>query len=280
MKKKLLNFILIMLGNMMIAFSVGVLILNNNIIAGGVSGIGVVIGHYVHIPVYMSVGIINVMLFIIGWLVMSKEFVMKSLLSSFVFPSMLSFFQESSLFVNTIEDPLLASTLAGCLIGIGIGMIIRSGGSSGGIDIIAICINKKFNLPTHIVMNVIDMSILLLQMTFHDITHVAYGIVAVILTSFMMNKTLSNGRQLAQIMVISDAYKQMKEVILNQVDAGLTFIETEKGYSGDCSKMIFTIIPYDKLPMLKEMIKQIDKQAFIVVSHVDEVGGRGFSLER
>lgn len=280
MRDRLMKLMMIIFGNVMIAFAVAVLLLDNHIIAGGISGIGVVMNHYIHLPVSITVGVINVILFILGWTVMDKEFVMKSLLSSVVFPIMLGFFQDNPMFKHVLDDPLLAAVLAGCLIGIGIGLVIRSGGSTGGIDIIALCVNKKTNAPTHIVMNFIDLTILLLQMSFHDITHVTYGIVTIVLTAFMMNKALSNGRQLAQIMVISDAYEQMKQVILNQGDAGLTFIETEKGYSGEKSKLILTVVPYNKLPMLKQMIKRIDQHAFIVVSHVDEVGGRGFSLER
>lgn len=279
MKQKLLNLGSILLGNVLIAFSISTLILENHIIAGGVSGIGIVFEHYFGLPVSMSVGLINIVLFVLGFLFMGKVFAMTTLVSTFVFPVLLSFFESQSMFHGYLNDPLLACILAGVFIGIGIGLILKANASTGGIDILAIVLNKKIHLPVHIVLNCMDLSILLFQFTFNDTTHVIYGIITVVITSFMLNKTLTTGTSLIQVVVMSNEYQAIRDMILHEQDAGVTLLATEKGYTQEKSQLILSVIPYRKLPTMKEKIHEIDPSAFVIVSHIDEVGGNGFTYE-
>ncbi|MDE6953552.1 MAG: YitT family protein [Erysipelotrichales bacterium] len=279
MKQKILNIIYIFIGNILISFSISTLVLENNIIAGGVSGIGIVINHYFSLPVSLSVGIINVILFILGFLFMGKVFAMTTLVSTFVFPLFLQFFENQSFFHGYLKDPLLSCVIAGCLIGIGIGFILKANASTGGVDILALILNKKWNVPVYIVLNVLDLIVLLLQFTFNDTTHVIYGIITVVLTSFMLNKTLTSGTSLVQIVIMSDEYRRIKEMILHDEDAGITLLASEKGYTQEKSQLILSVVPYRKLPSIKTKINQIDPQAFVIVSHIDEVGGNGFTYE-
>lgn len=280
MKQKLLHVVYIILGNILIAFALSTLLLENHIIAGGVSGIGIVFNHYFGLSISMSVGMINVCLFILGLVFLGKVFAMTTLLSTFLFPLLLEFFESQPVFHHYLEDPFLASIIAGCLIGMGIGLVLKANASTGGVDILAILLNKKFKTPVHIVLNVTDLTILLFQFTFNDTTHVIYGIVTVMVTTIMLNKTLTMGTSLMQLVVMSDHYKDIKDMILHDHDAGVTLLASEKGYTEESSKLVLSILPYRKLPSIKEKINQIDPFAFIIVSHVDEVGGKGFTLEK
>lgn len=280
MKKNIKNIVFIVLGNVLIAFGLSTLVLENNIIAGGVSGIGVVLNHYLGLSVSLSVGIINVILFVLGLVFLGKVFAMSTLISTFLFPIMLGFFEATPAFHHYLNDPLLACILAGGFVGIGIGLILQSNGSTGGVDILAILINKKTGAPVHIVLNCIDLMVLLFQMTFNDTTHVIYGIVTVMVTSVMLNKTLTRGKSLVQISVMSDAYQEIKDMILHQYDAGVTLLASEKGYTNQNSKLVLSIIPYRKLPSIKQKIHEIDSHAFVIVAQVDEVGGCGFTFEK
>lgn len=280
MKHQLSYIVRIFVGNILIAFAVSSLILENHIIAGGVSGIAISINHYFGVGISLCAGIINVSLFMLGLFFLGKTFVMSSLVSTFLFPILLEFFETQPVFHHFLNDPFLASLIAGCFIGIGIGMILKADASTGGIDILALIINKKFNVPVHIVLNIMDLSILLLQFTFNDTTHVIYGIVIVLVTTFMLNKTLTTGTSLMQLVVMSDHYQEIRNMILHDNDAGVTLLASEKGYTEEKSQLILSVLPYRKLPHIKEQILQIDPFAFIIVSHVEEVGGRGFTLGR
>ena len=136
------------------------------------------------------------------------------------------------------------------------------------------------HLPVHIVLNCIDLSILVLQFTFNDTTHVIYGIMIVMITAVVLNKTLTQGTSLVQLTVISDEYETIKESILHEFDAGVTLLASEKGYTKENSKLILSVLPYRKLPSIKAKIHEIDPYAFVIVSHVEEVGGKGFTLEK
>ena len=280
MKQKILNLVYIIIGNIFIALAVNTLILENHIIVGGTSGIGNVLNHYFNIPVSLSVGCLNVCLFLVGLFFIGKKFAMTTLLSTFLFPIVLQFFETHAMFHHYLEDPLLAAILAACLVGVGIGLILKANASTGGVDILAILLNKKFGFPVHIVLNCIDLSILVLQFTFNDTTHVIYGIMIVMITAVVLNKTLTQGTSLVQLTVISDHYEDIKQSILHEFDAGVTLLASEKGFTQENSKLLLSVLPYRKLPAIKAKIHEIDPVAFVIVSHVEEVGGKGFTLEK
>ena len=280
MKQKILNLVYIIIGNIFIALAVNTLILENHIIVGGTSGIGNVLNHYFNIPVSLSVGCLNVCLFLVGLFFIGKRFAMTTLLSTFLFPIVLQFFETHSMFHHYLEDPLLAAILAACLVGVGIGLILKANASTGGVDILAILLNKKFGFPVHIVLNCIDLSILVLQFTFNDTTHVIYGIMIVMITAVVLNKTLTQGPSLVQLTVISDHYEDIKQSILHEFDAGVTLLASEKGFTQENSKLLLSVLPYRKLPAIKAKIHELDPVAFVIVSHVEEVGGKGFTLEK
>ena len=280
MKQKILNLVYIIIGNIFIALAINTLILENHIIVGGTSGIGNVLNHYFNIPVSLSVGCLNVCLFLVGLFFIGKKFAMTTLLSTFLFPIVLQFFETHAIFHHYLEDPLLAAILAACLVGVGIGLILKANASTGGVDILAILLNKKFGFPVHIVLNCIDLSILVLQFTFNDTTHVIYGIMIVMITAVVLNKTLTQGTSLVQLTVISDHYEDIKQSILHEFDAGVTLLASEKGFTQENSKLLLSVLPYRKLPAIKAKIHEIDPVAFVIVSHVEEVGGKGFTLEK
>lgn len=280
MKGKLLRIGTIILGNIFVAFAVSTLVLENQLISGGVTGLGIVTNHYIGINISLIVGIINVLLFLLGLFFIGKKFALSTLISTFAFPVLLEFFNTNAIFHNYCQDTLLAVVLAGCLVGIGVGLMIRSDASSGGMDIIAIILNRKLGIPVFIMVNVFDFIILCMQATFSNPTKILYSIVLVFVTSFMLNKTLTKGSKMVQLVVISDCHEMIKKMIIEEADAGVTSLYSQKGFNETDTKTLLTIIPPVKLTKIKEQIKLIDPVAFMVVATVDEVSGRGYTLER
>ena len=280
MKGKLLRIGTIILGNVFVAFAVSTLVLENQLISGGVTGLGIVTNHYTGINISLIVGIINVLLFLLGLFFIGKKFALSTLISTFAFPVLLEFFNTNAIFHNYCQDTLLAVVLAGCLVGIGVGLMIRSDASSGGMDIIAIILNRKLGIPVFIMVNVFDFIILCMQATFSNPTKILYSIVLVFVTSFMLNKTLTKGSKMVQLVVISDCHEMIKKMIIEEADSGVTSLYSQKGFNETDTKTLLTIIPPVKLTKIKEQIKLIDPVAFMVVATVDEVSGRGYTLER
>lgn len=280
MKKKILNLLQIILGNAFMAFAVNTLILENGIVCGGVSGIGSAIEHYFGLPVSITVALLNIALFFLGFWYFGKGFAMSIIISTFIFPVFLEIFDKIPALHGYLEDPLLAMVIGGVLVGAGIGIVIKANASTGGVDILAQFIAKKFKIPVHIVLNVIDVSILVLQISYSNTTNIIYGIIMTFVSSAVLKKTLLSGKSLIQMTVMSDKYEEIRQMIICELDAGVTMMMSEKGYTRQESKLITSVIPYQKLPSLKERVLEIDPVAFIIVAKIEEVGGRGFTVDR
>lgn len=280
MKEKMLKIGCILLGNALVAFGISTLVLENELISGGVTGLGIVANHYTGMNISLVVGAINGLLFLLGLLFIGKKFALSTLVSTFTFPFLLEFFNTNPIFHGYCEDIIIAVILAGCLVGVGTGLMIRAGASSGGMDIIAIILNKKIGIPVFIMINIFDFTILCLQAAFSNPTKILYSIVIVFVTSFMLNKTLTKGSKMVQLVVISDCHEMIKKMIIEEADAGVTSLYSQKGYDEVDTKTLLTIIPPVKLTKIKEKIKLIDPVAFMIVATVDEVSGRGYTLER
>lgn len=264
----------------MTAAAFGLFVLPQNFVAGGVTGLSVILQNIIPIPLSWIILAINVLLFIIGWLFAGKEFVFKTLIMTFLFPVLLDLFSQIDVFLPMAEDPFLSSLIAGCLLGIGSGIILRANGSSGGFDILGVVLNKKFRIPVSVVMYVCDCTVILLQAVYKPLLHTAYGIVVILITSFMVNKVITYGRSEVQLLIFSSEYEKIRNELLHTFDLGLTFLQAEGGYHTDPSKVILTILPYRKINDVKKMIYTIDPTAFTVIDNVNYVGGRGFTISR
>ena len=273
--KYITDFFYIILGNTLIALGISDLLVHNHIITGGVSGFGILADHFFGLNLPLTVGIANAILFIAGYLAFGKEFSLKTVLSSFYFPVALGIFQKYPTLLTKINDLLIISILAGCFIGLGVGLVLKREASTGGVDILALLLNKYFDQPISSVMRAIDIVILTLQMAFADINQIVYGIVSVIIISYILNKTLTQGHDLAQILIISHDPEKVRELILFNQDAGLTMLKSETGYLRQSSYVLMTIVPYRKLTELKNRVNKIDSNAFVIVSQISEVGCRG-----
>ena len=274
------NIFLVILGNALIAFAVNTLILENGIVCGGVSGIGSAVEYYLGVPISLTVAILNVILFFLGLFYFGKGFAASILVSTIVFPAFLEAFGRVSLLHGYLDDSLLAMVIGGCMIGVGIGIVINANASTGGVEILAQCIAKQFKFPVHTVLNIVDVAVLLFQLGYSDTTNVIYGVIMTFVVSAMLKKTLLSGRSLIQLTVMSDRYEEIREMILSEIDAGVTMMIAEKGYTKQESKLLTSVVPHKKLPLMKTKIQEIDPMAFIIVANIAEVGGQGFSIDR
>lgn len=280
MKTKLWQAVCILLGNFLVAFAVSTLMLSHGIVVGGVSGLGAVAQHYLHIPVSLAVAVLNGALFVLGLVVLGRRFALTTLASTLVFPVYLRVLEQWPALLGWLPDPLAAALVAGCCVGFGIGLVIRAGASTGGVDILALALNKKRGVPVHMALYAIDLVVLVLQLPMRDIMQVFYGLAATALSSVVLNKVLAAGASLSQVVVVSDRYEEIRAAVLHNLDAGVTLLASEKGYTGQPSRLLLTVVPYRKLPAVRTCISRIDPEAFVIVSQVAEVGGRGFTLAR
>lgn len=270
----------VLIGNTIYSCGIAAFVLPNDLITGGTTGIALILEHYFGLPIGLSVAIFNIVMFILAILILGKSFALTALISTFYFPWILSQFQKVQFIQNMTDDFLLGSIFAGLMLGLGVGLVIRAGASTGGMDIPPLILNKKFGLPVSIGLYVFDFTILIIQMSFRDKERILYGILLVLIYSTLVDKVLLMGKTQMQVKVISDHYEEINKVIQEKLDRGSTFFKTESGYLRKDSFAIMTVVSSRELPKLNELVLEIDKQAFIVINQVNEVMGRGFTLHK
>ncbi|MFQ9510159.1 MAG: YitT family protein [Lachnospiraceae bacterium] len=274
------NLAIILLGNTIYALGVVMFIIPNGLITGGTTGLALLFNRQFDIPISMFVSIFNALMFILGAVILGKKFALTTLVSSFYYPFILSQLERIPNIGNMTSDKMLAVILSGLMIGVGIGIVLRSGASTGGVDIPPLVLNKKFGISVSLVLYILDFSILLAQMVFADKEQVLYGILVVIIYTAVLDKVLVMGKSQMQIKIISEHYEEINQCIIKNLDRGSTLMESETGYLRNNTKMVLTVISNRELSKLNNLVMDIDPKAFMVINQVNEVKGRGFTLNK
>lgn len=278
--KYLQSVLLITLGNFICAFAINTFIIHNNFIIGGVTGSSIILNHFLGLNISTVMYMLNGLLFLLGLVFLGKKFALSTLLSSLLLPFFISIFEQMHWQDQLLLDPFLACVLGGMLTGAGNGLIIRQNASTGSYDILALILKKYFSLPVHITVYVIDTLLILCMLTFSNLTQLVYGLITTFLLSYAMNKVLTMGKAQLQIIIIFTHYDAIRRALLQQLDTGVTLLHSQTGFQERELEVIISIIPNYKLHSLKKIVTDIDQAAFITVAEINDVGGRGYTLER
>lgn len=279
-RRTIQNIIGILIGNTIYALAVILFIVPNGLITGGSTGLAIAAQHVFHIPITMFVSIFNLIMFTIGLWILGKTFALTTLISTFYFPLILSVFEKTIGYTKMTNDPLLAALLGGVCIGSAIGIVIKCNASTGGMDIPPLVINKKIGIPISVSMYAFDFMILLLQVFYTDREMVLYGIVLVATYTIVLDKVLVIGKAQTEVMIISKEYAKINEMIIHELDRGTTMLKSISGYMKNEYPVVMTVVSNRELPKLNDLVLNIDEHAFMVVSKVNEVRGRGFTFKK
>lgn len=274
------KLLLVLAGNTLYALGVALFVLPTGLITGGTTGLGLVAQNYLRIPLPAFVAVFNVAMFLLGLAVLGKVFALTTVISSFYYPFILAVFQGAIGDTHLTDDPLLATILAGVMIGAGMGIVIRAGASTGGMDIPPLVLQKKLKIPVSLSLYAFDCCVLLLQALFSNVEQVLYGLVLVLLYTLTLNKALMLGTGQMQLKVVSKQYQAISQAIQKQMDRGTTLFHSQGGYDGKEGSTVRTVVDRRELSKLTELVTSIDPNAFMVVSQVNEVRGRGFTLPK
>lgn len=275
MEKKLKMIGFMILGNAILAMGTAAFVVPNGLISGGVTGIGLILQRLFGLPVDIGVFAADGVLFLLGAAVMGKAFAATIILSTIVYPTFFSLFGKIPFLTSLTDDKLMAAIYAGLLMGAGIGLVIKVGGSTGGMDIPPIILHKLFGLSIPVMISVGDILLLLVQAFYSSTEQVLYGILVVMLTSIVIDKVLIMGQKQTQVMVISPEYERINQAIHQKIDRGSTLIHATSGLEKQEQKVVLSVISNRQLGDLNELILQIDPQAFVIANEVNEVKGRG-----
>ena len=277
-KEKILNNLIIIFGNILIACGTALFVLPFSIDCGGLSGVSVVLKKFFD-PV-LVITILNWILFALGFIFLKKEFALKTLLSTIAYPLLLNVLYRSNLaniVVNETADPLLGAIFSGLLYGIGMGLIFKVGGSSGGLDVITAILHKYKGIKMSTTTFCMDFIIVITGLFAVSMSASLYGVISIVITSYLIEVITIRGNASYMMHIISNKSNEINEYIINDLSRGSTIIASRGGMNNEDKDMIEVIFNEKEYFTIKRNIERIDKDAFISVYKAVNVYGNGFN---
>lgn len=301
-KKHLLrNSVGIILGSIIYGIAYSWFLIPFKIAPGGVGGLSQIFYHIFHIPAGVSMLIMNIPLFILGIKFVGKQFGIGTFFGFFmgsIFTDLLSLknlysipFMKDIIDIYNLGKPvhewamtdstLLAAIAGSILLGAGIGIIFRFKGSTGGTDIPVAILKKHFNFSITTGYLIIETGIIfIIGIVFKNPNLIIWGLFTLYLTSRTCDIAAEGLPYTKGIYIISDRPDEIKEMIFERLDRGVTIFHGEGGYSGEPKKILFCVINHRQISILRDWIKRIDNDAFMIVSEISDVMGYGFKTRR
>ena len=276
----MLSAAIVAAGNLLYALTVKLFVLPTGLVMGGTTGLGLTANYLTGVPISAFVLAFNMVMLLLGLCVLGRRFAATTLLSSFIYPLALEFWQRLLGDYVLTEDVLLCTLFAGLGVGVSLGLVIRAGASTGGMDIPPLILNRLFRAPVSVCMYFFDVCILLSQGLFQSPEKLLYGVVLVMIYTMVLDKMLLMGTSRIEIKVVSEKSEEIRQAILQDLNRGVTLIQTESGYLRQNTQLVLSVLSSRELPKAEKLIHQIDPECFLMVSRISEVKGRGFSMQK
>ncbi|GLC29666.1 YitT family protein [Clostridium omnivorum] len=276
--KKFKEYMLITIGVILVSFSLELFLAPNNIAAGGVSGIAIIINHFVpSLQIGLLMLIMNIILFVIAFIVIGNKFGGKTIYASLALSGIIWLMDKIGVSKYVITKDLLLATIFGTLIsGIGMAIVFNQNASTGGTDILAKILNKFVHLDMGKALLSVDFIVVLFTLASFGAEVGMYALLAVIINGFIIDNVIEGLNSCKQIVVVSSKIDLIGKYIMDELDRGCTILQGRGGYTDKDSSILYTVLSRKQFIKLKTHIKEVDNRAFITVSEAHEVLGEGF----
>lgn len=274
LKQEISSYLGITSGCGLTGLGLALFLVPNKIAAGGVSGLATVLHYVLGVPVGLTMLVLNIPLFIAGLKFLGFQFGLKTLYGTLVL----------SLFTDTLSlvlrpptfNPLLASIYGGILTGVGLGVVFRFGGSTGGTDLAALIFQRFFPISAGVGLLVVDALVITLAGIVFNMEMALYALLALFLTSRAIDTVQEGGGYAKAALIISDHSEEIAQRILTELDRGATGIQGRGLYTNRERELLLVVVQRSEVSRLKNLVANIDPRAFVIVSNVHEVLGEGF----
>lgn len=279
MKFNLKRFIYINVGLLIMTVGLYFFLMPSNLAVGGATGLAMILNYLVpSIPMGIILAILNIVLFVIAFIAIGKDFGGYTIYSSFAFSAMIAIFEYIVPMKGPFTDDLFINLIFGILIsGVGMGIVFNEDASTGGTDIIAKIINKYTGIAMGKSLLISDFLIVLFASFVYGARLGMYALLGIIINSFVIDKIISGFNVKMNMMIISKELDNINDFILNEIGRGTTIYIAIGGYSKEERRIINTIVSRSEYVRIRDYIRSVDNKAFISVSHITEVEGEGFT---
>jgi uncharacterized membrane-anchored protein YitT (DUF2179 family) len=264
------NLGLISLGSIICAIAINGILLPHEFLGAGFTGLALVIYYLLPaLPVAWVYFLLNIPLFVLGYNYAGRRFFLYSLLGMVIYSCAVDWVHISI----GVQDRILAALLAGIITGLGSGIILRSLGSAGGLDILSVILLKRFSLRLGTTSLAFNSFVLTAGAVLFSIETALYTLIYVYVTSYMINLVVTGLSQRKVAFIISCCWQDIAKSIMEEIKRGVTVIEGRGGYSGEHLDILYTVVTFRDLPRIKQIIRRTDQNAFMVVTDTLEVMG-------
>lgn len=275
--QRLKETLYVTLGAFILAISVNLIFLPNQIVAGGASGLSIVLNELFGWNVALTLYAINIPLLILCFLLLGKDIGLKTIYGSLINPFFIAITGSLPPLTNNI---FLATLYGGVLTGIGLGLVFRGNASTGGSAIISQIVNKYFKISLGVSVFVVDGFVIATALFVFTKDTVLFSLISLFIIGRVIDRVQVGVLRSKNLFIISDKYEAIHQMFIKELDKGVTLLPIEGGYTQKQGKIIMTVIPEKEFMAIKEAILAIDETAFFVALDASEVNGRGFSVKR
>lgn len=283
-KKWMYEYSQIVIGVTIMTLGFYFFLLPENLVIGGVMGLAVIFKAQINPSTFVFV--VNTLLLMLGLVVLGKDFFLKTIFGSLASPIILFILEltnvDEAWIMNQLSEShlLIASVSGSILVGAGLGLVFRVGGTTGGMDVLQNIIYKKLHIPYQIIFYFTDGLVVVLSLIFfRDVELFIYAVASVFLISIIVDNVSIKGRAGQTIFVVTKKPDLIKQAIYDTIDRGCTLIDSEGGFSGHRSKMVICTMRNREVNKMRSVIERIDPEAFTFMTDTKEAVGRGFSKE-
>ncbi|GEC90795.1 MULTISPECIES: YitT family protein [Brevibacillus] len=263
----------ILIGASLFSVALEIFLVPNNIIDGGIVGISIITSHLSGIPLGVFLFVLNLPFLIIGYKQIGKTFALSTLFGVTIMSIGTTLLHPVP---GLTDDPLLAAVFGGILLGIGVGLVLRYGGSLDGTEIVAVLLNKKSPFSVGEIVMFMNLFILSSAGFVFGWDRAMYSLIAYYIAFKMIDLTIEGFQESKAVWIISDNHKDLGDAIVARLGRGVTYLNGEGGYTGDDKKVIFCIITRLEEAKLKLIVEEVDENAFLAVGNIHDVRGGQF----
>lgn len=274
--KKIKEYLLTTIGIALTAIALEYFFFPSDIAAGGVSGIGLVINKLIGLDTSIVVLVLNILLFILAFLVLGKSFGSKSIYATIMLSVFMWIIEKFFTPGVLTENMFLASFFGSIILGMGAAIVFHQGASTGGTSIIAAIISKFTPIGIGISVLLTDSFVCILAISIFGVDKGLFGFFSVILIGLVIDKFIDGFNRCKQVFIITSKEKEIVNHIIKNIDRGCTVLNGNGGYTGSDVKIIYTVLNSNQFIALKKHVKEIDPAAFLTVNDSTEVLGEGF----
>lgn len=277
---RLTDLLMFILGSALYAWSLVNINIPNALAEGGVTGVTLILRALFGInPAYSTI-ILNIPLLLFGFRMLGRRALIYTLFGTFSLSAWLWIWQRVPMTLALHHDLLISALLAGLFGGLGLGLIMRFGGTTGGTDIIAQVLERKVSIPMGRTLFVLDVSVLLISLVYLDLVHMMYTVIASFVFAQMINFTQQGSYSARAFFIFSDQATAISNAIMLHLDRGTSLFHADGGYTHHPHQVVYTVVDPSEVNTVRQLIKDIDPQAFITISETQETLGEGFSFAK